>query len=72
MAEREITRRRKPTHAGYIVIDPKEGSDMKAQWFEIGTVRSHGDGSGFDVSIPAGVSVTGHIGCRRRKEQLAK
>ncbi|MBV9825327.1 MAG: hypothetical protein JO001_06600 [Alphaproteobacteria bacterium] len=61
----------KPTHTAYVVIDPKEGSDKKAQWFEIGTVWSHSDGSGFDVIIPAGVTVTGRIVCRKRKEQPA-
>jgi hypothetical protein len=61
----------KPTHTAYVVIDPPEDSDRKAQWFEIGTVWSHGDGSGFDVVIPAGVTVTGRIVCRKRKEQPA-
>jgi hypothetical protein len=61
----------KPTHTAYVVIDPKEGSDKKAQWYEIGTVWSHGDGKGFDVMIPAGVTVTGRIVCRKRKEATA-
>ncbi len=61
----------KPTHTAYVVIDPKEGSDKKSQWYEIGTVWSHGDGSGFDLVIPAGVTVTGRIVCRKRKEQSA-
>lgn len=61
----------KPTHSAYIVIDPKEDSGKKAQWFEVGTVWSHGDGSGFDVMIPAGVTVTGRIVCRKRKEPSA-
>ena len=58
----------KPTHSAYVVIDAKEGSDKKAHWYEIGTVWPHGDGSGFDVMIPAGVTVTGRIVCRKRKE----
>ena len=33
---------RKPTYSAFIVIDPKEGSEKKSQWFEIGTVWSHG------------------------------
>jgi hypothetical protein len=62
----------KPSHSAYIVIEAKEGSDKKkAQWFEIGTVWSHGDGKGFDVVIPAGVTVTGRITCRKRKEPSA-
>ena len=58
-----------PTHTAYIVIDAKEGSEKKAQWFEIGTVWTHGDGNGFDVAIPPGVTVTGRIVCRKRKEK---
>ena len=61
----------KPTHSAYVVIDAKEGSDKKAQWFEVGTVWSHGDGGGFDVVIPPGVTVTGRIVCRKRKEPSA-
>ena len=44
-----------PTHSAYIVVR-QDGSDKKAQWFEIGTVWSHNDGDGFDVVIPAGVA----------------
>ena len=43
----------KPTHTAYVVIDPKEGSDKKAQWFEIGTVWSHNDGERFRRDDPA-------------------
>jgi hypothetical protein len=60
-----------PTHSAYIVIR-QDGSEKKAQWFEVGTVWSHNDGGGFDVVIPAGVTVTGRIVCRKRKEQPAK
>jgi hypothetical protein len=28
----------KPTHTAYVVKDPKEGTDQKAQWREIGAV----------------------------------
>ena len=58
-----------PTHTAYIVSDPEEGSDKKAQWFEIGTVWSHSDGDGFDVNIPPGVTVSGRIVCRKRKSK---
>ena len=33
----------KPTHTAYVVADAKEGSEKKAQWFEIGTVWSHSE-----------------------------
>ena len=47
----------KPTHTAYVVIDPKEGSEKKAQWIEVGAVWSHSDGSGFDLVIPPGISL---------------
>ena len=61
----------KPTHTAYVVIDPKEGSDKKAQWIEVGAVWSHNDGSGFDLVVPAGISLSGRIVCRKRKEPSA-
>ena len=59
-----------PTHSAYIVIR-QDGSEKKAQWFEIGTAWSHKDGGGFDVVIPPGVTVTGRIVCCKRKEPAA-
>ncbi len=61
----------KPTHTAFIVTDPKEGSDKKAQWHEIGAVWPHKSGEGFDLIIPAGISVTGRIVITRRKEPSA-
>ena len=61
----------KPTHTAFVVVDAKEGSEKKAQWFEIAAVWSHSDGNGFDVVIPPGVTVTGRIVCRKRKEKEA-
>ena len=61
----------KPTHTAYVVIDPKEGSDRKAQWIEVGAVWPHNNGSGFDLVIPPGISLSGRIVCRKRKEQPA-
>jgi hypothetical protein len=60
-----------PTHTAYVVSDAKEGSEKKAQWFEIGAVWPHSDGSGFDLVIPPGVTVSGRIVCRKRKEPSA-
>lgn len=34
----------KPTHFAYVVTDPKEGSDRKAIWHEVGSVRPHKSG----------------------------
>ena len=57
----------KPTHTAYVVIDPKEGSDKKAQSIEVGAVWSHSDGTGFDLGIPPGISLSGRVVCRKRK-----
>jgi hypothetical protein len=61
----------KPTHTAYVVIDAKEGSDKKAQWIEVGAIWSHSDGSGFDLVIPQGITLSGRIVCRKRKELSA-
>ena len=61
----------KPTHTAYVVIDAKEGSDKKAQWIEVGAVWSHSDGSGVDLVIPQGITLSGRIVCRKRKDPAA-
>ena len=58
----------KPTHIAYVVVDPREGSDRKAQWIEVGVVWAHRNGQGFDLVFPEGISVSGRIVCRERKE----
>jgi len=57
----------RPTHTAYVVIEPKEGSDWKATWHEVGAVWPHKNGNGFDLVIPAGISVSGRIVCTERK-----
>jgi hypothetical protein len=59
----------KPTHNAYVVPNPKEGSDKKAVWHQVGAVWPHKNGKGFDVVITEGISVTGRIVCTERKEQ---
>ena len=61
----------KPTHIAYVVADPKEGSDKKAMWREVGAVWPHTKGNGFDVVICDQVSVGGRIVCTERKDQAA-
>ena len=57
----------KPTHTAFIVTDAPEGSDKKAQWFEIAKVWTHNGGDGFDVVLPPGVTVSGRLVVRRIK-----
>lgn len=60
----------KPTHRAYIVQDPKtEGG--KSRWIEIGSVWPHKNGTGFDLVIPEGLSVTGRIVCVEPKDETS-
>ena len=56
-----------PTLTAFIVTDAPEGSDKKAQWFEIAKVWEHKDKGGFDVVLPPGVTVSGRVIVRRNK-----
>jgi hypothetical protein len=56
-----------PTHIAYVVTDL--GTDKKAVWHRVGSVFPHKNGNGFDVVIPAGISVSGRIVCTEPKEQ---
>jgi hypothetical protein len=59
----------KPSHIAYVVTDPKEGSDKKAMWREVGAVWPHKNGPGFDVVIYEQISVGGRIVCTERKDK---
>ena len=61
----------KPTHIAYVVTDPKEGTDKKAIWREVGAVWPHKSGIGFDVVITEQISVSGRIVCTERKDKEA-
>jgi hypothetical protein len=59
-----------PSHIAYVVTEPKEGSDKKATWHQVGTVWPHQKGGrGFDLVIPPGVTLSGRIVCIERKEK---
>jgi hypothetical protein len=57
----------RPTHTAYVVISPKEGSDRKATWHEVGALWPHKSGKGFDLVIPEGICLSGRIVVRERK-----
>jgi hypothetical protein len=59
----------RPTHTAYVVTDRKEGSERKAQWHPVGAIWPHKNGNGFDLVIPAGISVAGRIVCVERKDE---
>ena len=59
----------KPSHVAYVVSDPKEGTDGKAQWHRVGTIWPHKSGTGFDLVIPPGVTLSGRIVCVPPKER---
>ena len=50
------------------MTEPKEGSDKKGIWREVGAVWPPKNGSGFDLVIIDQLSVSGRIVCTERKE----
>ena len=59
----------KPTLTAYVVVEPRDSSDKKAFWHKVGSVWPHKNGTGFDVVIPPGISVSGRIVCTEPKEK---
>jgi hypothetical protein len=51
---------------------PERGQRPQSQWIEVGAVWPHKSGKGFDLVIPDGISLSGRIVCRERKEQPAE
>ena len=47
----------KPSHIAYVVTEPKEGSDKKPVWREVGAIWPHKNGSGFDLVLVDQISV---------------
>jgi hypothetical protein len=62
---------KKPTHRAYVVVEPKQGSERKAKWVEVGAIWPHKSGSGFDVVIEPGISLSGRIVCTEPKKDDA-
>ena len=62
----------KPSHRAFVVSKPKEGSDQKGYWHEVGVVFPHSKGKGFDLVIHEGISVSGRIVCTEPKEKTAE
>jgi hypothetical protein len=61
-----------PSHIAYVVSEPKEGSDKKPVWCEIGVIWPHKNGAGFDLVLIDQISVSGRIVCTERKEKLSE
>jgi hypothetical protein len=59
----------KPTYIAYVVTEPKDGTDRKAQWHQVGAIWPHSKGNGFDLVIPPGVTLSGRIVCTERKDK---
>ena len=62
----------KPSHIAYVVSEPKEGSDKKPVWLELGAIWPHKNGTGFDLVLNDQISVSGRIVCTERKEKSAE
>lgn len=50
----------KPAFKAFVVED-KDGEDDKGFWNRVGSAWPHKDGKGFNLVIPAGISVSGRI-----------
>lgn len=60
----------KPSHRAYVVSKPKEGSDQKGFWHEVGVIFPHSNGKkGFDLVVHEGISVSGRIVCTEPKDK---
>jgi hypothetical protein len=62
----------KPSHIAYVVSEPKEGSDKKPVWREIGAIWPHKNSAGFDLVLIDQISVSGRIVCTERKEKSSE
>jgi hypothetical protein len=62
----------KPSHIAYVVSEPKEGSDRKPVWREVGAIWPHKNGAGFDLVLIDQITVWGRIVCTERKEKSAE
>ncbi len=62
----------KPTHIAYVVTQPKERSDKKPAWREVGAVWPHKNGAGFELVLVDQISVSGRITCTERKEKVSE
>ena len=66
----------KPSHIAYVVSKPKEGSDKKPVWREIGAIWPHKNGAGFDLGFDLvlidQISVSGRVVCTERKEKSSE
>ncbi len=58
----------KPSHRAYVVSKPKEGSDQKGFWREVGVIFPHSKGKGFDLVVHEGISVSGRVVCTEIKK----
>ena len=58
----------KPSHTAYVVADPRE-VDGKSQWHPVAAIWPHKTGTGFDLVIPPGVTLSGRIVCTPRKDK---
>lgn len=62
----------KPSHIAYVISEPKEDSDRKPIWREVGAIWPHKNGKGFDLVVVDQLSVSGRIVCTEHKEKPAE
>jgi hypothetical protein len=61
----------KPSHIAWVVTEPKEGTDGKAQWREVGALWPARNGNGFVLNIHEQFSISGRIVITERREPAA-
>lgn len=63
--------RRKPSHIAFVVIPGKDDPERRI-WREVGLVRPHKQGDGFDIVLHKGVTISSRIVCTKRSEKGPK
>ena len=58
-----------PSHIACVVTEPKEGTERKVIWREVGVVWQHRNGNGFALVIRDQLAVSGRILCTQRREK---
>jgi type IV secretory pathway TraG/TraD family ATPase VirD4 len=66
-----IVSSKQPSHRAFVVTEPKQGSDQKGRWYEVGVIWPHKSGKGFDLVVHPGISVSGRIVCTEPKSDNA-
>jgi hypothetical protein len=65
---KDKTMSKSPSHRAYVASTPKTEGE-KSFWREVGVLWPHKNGTGYDLLIHEGISVSGRIVCTEPKEK---